>query len=214
MTISTKQYRVIFWGAIIAGCVLLGSLSHLVGLQTIHKWGSGIDGWLLFLLMCLLPLVGLPMSVLSVMAGIKYGPWGGIMVAAVVVGFHLVASRWLARTWLRVPVEKILKTTHYEMPRAREGEYVEVCLLAALIPGPSYTLKNYFLVLSNLPFKIVLAVGLPAHLFAISPGIMFGDFFGAMTTAKGTFLVVYLAAVIGISHWTIRRLRAHRKPVR
>jgi uncharacterized membrane protein YdjX (TVP38/TMEM64 family) len=190
--------------------VLLGALVHFVHLHTIHQWGKSINGGLLFVLMSLLPLVGVPMSILTVMAGAKYGPWGGIALTGGVVAIHLMASWWLARHWLRKPVGALLNKTQYKMPRVRKGEYVGVCLLAALLPGPSYTLKNYFLVLSNLPFKIVLLVGLPAHLFALSPGIMFGDFTGAMTVPKVVFLVIYLLIVIGTSHWLIHRLRIRR----
>jgi uncharacterized membrane protein YdjX (TVP38/TMEM64 family) len=210
MTPSAKRSRLIFWCALIGLCVLLGALAHFVHLRTIHQWGTSINGWLLFLLMALPPLVGAPMSILTVMAGAKYGPWGGIALTGGVVAIHLMASWWLARHWLRKPVELLLNKTQYKMPRVRKGEYVGVCLLAALLPGPSYALKNYFLVLSNLPFKIVLLVGLPAHLFALSPGIMFGDFTGAMTVPKVVFLVVYVLTVIGTSHWLIRRLRTRK----
>ncbi len=192
---------------------MLGGLAHLVHLHTIHQWGKSINGGLLFLLMSLLPLVGIPMSILTVMAGAKYGPWGGIAFTGGVVAIHLMASWWLARHWLRKPVETLLNKTQYKMPQVRKGEYVGVCLLTALLPGPSYTLKNYFLVLSNLPFKIVLLVGLPAHLFALSPGIMFGDFTGAMTVAKVMFLVIYLVVVIGTSRWLIQRLGNRRKEI-
>ncbi len=213
MATTARRSRIVFWCALIGVCVLLGALAHFVHLRTIHQWGMSVNGWLLFLLMSVLPLVGVPISILTVMAGAKYGPWGGIALTGGVVAFHLMASRWLARHWLRKPVEALLNKTQYKMPRVRKGEYVGVCLLAALLPGPSYTLKNYFLVLSNLPFKIVLLVGLPAHLFALSPGIMFGDFTGAMTVPKVVFLVIYLLMVIGTCHWLIHRLRTRKKQI-
>lgn len=210
MPLSTKQYRILFWTVIIGAGLLIAGLCHLVHLKTIHAWGENINGWLLFALMSVLPLVGVPMSILSVMAGVKFGPGVGILVVGITAAIHLAASWWLARNWLRSPVKKLLKKTDYKMPRLEKGEYANVCLLTALVPGPSYTLKNYFLVLSNLPLKIIFLVGLPAHLFAMSPGILFGDFTGKMTVAKGSFLVVYLILVAGVCRWLVHRVRARR----
>jgi uncharacterized membrane protein YdjX (TVP38/TMEM64 family) len=208
---SRKRNRFILWTTVIGIAVLIGVLTHSLSLKTIHTWSVGMNGWVLFLLMASLPLVGVPMSLLCVMAGAKFGQWEGLAITAAAVAINLTASWWIGRAWLRKPVEKLLQKTEYKKPSLQKGEYVGVCILTALVPGPSYTLKNYFLALSGLPFKVVFWVGLPAHVFAMSPGILFGNFSGSMTTPKIIFLIVYTLLLIGASHFLIRCFRARRQ---
>jgi uncharacterized membrane protein YdjX (TVP38/TMEM64 family) len=203
--------RIILWSTIIAAAVILGVLSHIFHLSTIHQWGAAMNGWLLFLLILILPLLGIPMSLCGILIGAKFGAAYGMAVTAVAVAFHLSASWILARTWLNKPVKKLLQKTHYEMPSLQNGEYAGVCLLTALIPGPSYTLKNYFLGLANLPFSIILGVGLPANLFAMSPGVLFGSFTGSMNRSKGIFLIIYALLLLAAAHWVVQIIRGHSK---
>ncbi|HEU6447615.1 MAG TPA: VTT domain-containing protein [Verrucomicrobiae bacterium] len=208
---AAKRNRIILWSIVIASVIVLGALSHSISLKTIHAWSAEINGWLLFAIMAFLPLIGMPMSLLAIMAGAKFGPWEGMEISAATVSINLAASWWIARSWLRRPLEKLLRKTNYKRPTLEKGEYIGVCLLTALVPGPSYTIKNYFLAISNLPFRVIFWVGLPAHLFAMSPGLLFGDFSGKMTTAKGVFLVTYTLLLIGASHFLIRRIRRRRR---
>lgn len=208
---AAKRNRIILWSVIVVITIGLGLLGHSVSLKTIHEWGVRMNGWLLFAIMSLLPLVGMPMSLLSVMVGAKFGPWEGLAISAASVSINLALSWWIGRSWLHRPLEKLLKKTKYKRPVLEKGEYVGVCLLTALVPGPSYTIKNYFLAFSNLPFRVILGVGLPAHLFAMSPGIFFGDFTGSMSKPKIIFLVTYTVLLLGASHFLIRRFRARRK---
>jgi len=205
-----RRNRIILWTTVIGTAVVIGILTHSISLRTIHEWSARLNGGLLFVLMAALPLVGVPMSLLCVMAGAKFGPWEGLGLTALAVSINLAASWWIAHTWLRKPVEKLLQKTHYKKPSLQKGEYIGVCILTALFPGPSYTLKNYFLALSNLPFRIIFWIGLPAHLFAMSPGVFFGTFSGAMTWQKATFLVIYTLLLIGVSQYLIRRFRRRR----
>jgi uncharacterized membrane protein YdjX (TVP38/TMEM64 family) len=211
MAIEHKtRNRIILWSIVIACLVIIGVLSHSFSLRTIHSWGVHMNGWLLFLLMSLLPLVGVPMSILCVMAGAKFGPWEGLAVTAAGVVINLVSSWWIARKWLRGPMEKLLQKTHYKKPKLQKGEYAGICLLTALVPGPSYTLKNYFLALSNLPFRLIFWIGLPAHLFAMSPGVLFGNFSGSMSPLKAGFLIAYTLLLVGVSQYLVRRIRKRK----
>jgi uncharacterized membrane protein YdjX (TVP38/TMEM64 family) len=204
---AIRKNRMILWSTVIVFAAVLGCLSHVVSLRTIHTWGESINGWLLFSLILFLPLIGMPMSICGVLIGAKFGVVNGLAVTAVAVLFHLVASWGIARSWFQKPIKKLLQKTRYKIPSLEMGEYAGVCLLTALIPGPSYTLKNYFLALSNLPLGIIIGVGLPANLFAMSPGILFGSFTGAMTWPKGVFLAGYAILLFVACHWVVRMIR-------
>lgn len=208
---NKRRNRIILWSIVIGSAVIIGILTHSISFRTIHAWGEHLDGWLLFALMAFLPLVGMPISLLCIMAGAKWGPWNGLAVTAAAVSINLILSWWMMRSWLRAPVEKILRKTQYKKPELEKAEYAGVCILTALIPGPSYTVKNYFLALSNLPFRIIFGIGLPAHLFAMTPGIFFGNFSGSMNWQKATFLVVYTALLVVISHYLVQRIRKRKK---
>jgi len=211
---NKRRNRIILWTIVGAVVIVIGVLSHSFSLKTIHTWAVHMNGWVLFLLMSLLPLVGVPMSILCIMAGAKFGPWEGLIITGVGVAINIITSWWIARKWLHRPVEKLLQKTHYKKPHLKKGEYAGVCLLTALVPGPSYTLKNYFLALSNLPFRVIFWIGLPAHLFAMSPGVFFGDFSGSMTVPKAIFLVVYTLLLIGAGQYLIHRLRKRKQHAR
>lgn len=211
MASAKTRNRLVFWGIIIGCAAVIAVFFHSINLKTVHSWATEINGWLLFVLMSLLPLVGVPISILCIMAGAKFGPWDGLGVTAVAVTINLTASWWMVRSWLRRPIEKILQKVQYKKPELQKGEYAGVCLLTALVPGPSYTLKNYFLAMSNLPLRVIVGIGLPAHLFAMSPGIFFGDFSGHLTVPKITFLVVYTVLLIGVGQFLVRRIRARKR---
>ncbi len=208
---STSRNRIILWTSVIAIAVILGGVFHAIHLSTIHTWSAAINGWLLFLFILVLPLVGVPMSICGIMIGAKFGAMNGMAVTAVAVAFHLSASWVIARTWLRKPMEIVLKKTRYKLPSLETGEYAGVCLLTALIPGPSYTLKNYFMALSKLPLGVIIGIGLPANLFAMSPGILFGSLAGTMSWPKAIFLIGYALLLLVAAHWVIRIIRARSR---
>jgi len=151
------------------------------------------------------------MSICGIIIGAKFGATNGLALTAVAVAFHLSASWGIVQTWFHKPIEKLLQKTKYKMPSLETGEYAGVCLLTDLIPGPSYTLKNYFLGLSNLPFGVILGVGLPANIFATSPGILFGSFSGAMNWPRATFLIAYAVLLFVAAHWVVRIIRARHR---
>ncbi len=208
---AQRRNRIILWSVIIGSAVLIGGLSHAIHLKTIHDWAAHINGWLLFALMAFLPVVGVPMSILGIMAGAKFGPWYGLAVTAGAVAINMALSWWIMHSWLRKAVDRLLEKTHYKKPSLEVGEYAGVCMLTILIPGPSYALKNYFLAISNLPFGVYFGIGLPVHVFAMSPGILFGNFSGAMTGPKIAFLVAYTLLLVGASWFFVRKMKGRKK---
>jgi uncharacterized membrane protein YdjX (TVP38/TMEM64 family) len=173
-----------------------------------------LNGFVLFTLIALLPLVGVPMSVLLVAAGARYGHAWGFVLAAAAIAIHLLASWWVAHSWLKRPLVALLRKLGRRKPEVPAGDSVPVCLLVALTPGVSYTLKNYLLVLAGAPLKQFFWSCMPAHLFTASLGVLFGGFTGAMTTPKIVFLVAYAAGLIGMSRLVVRRLKQRQQRTR
>src|SRR6185369_12514968 len=97
---NKRRNRIILWSVVIGVALAIAILTHSFSLHQIHSWGEHMNGWLLLALMAFLPLVGVPMSVLCIMAGAKFGPWEGLGATAVAVSINLILSWWMMRSWL------------------------------------------------------------------------------------------------------------------
>lgn len=195
----------------VVGIALMVAVPLFVDLERLHGFLSRLDAWLVFLALAVLPLVAVPVSILYVVAGAKFGPAWGLVVSAAAIALHITASWWIARSWLNPLLTRLLKKARIRIPQVPPGEYVPICLLVALIPGVSYTAKNYLLVLSGVPFRPLFWTCLPAHFFHATLAVLFGDFTGAMTPPKIAFLVVYGVVLTWLSHRVVKRLKARRK---
>jgi uncharacterized membrane protein YdjX (TVP38/TMEM64 family) len=207
---DTKNNR-LFWAATLGGVLLFAALVWIVDLKWLHDQMRQLNGFLVFALVVVLPLVGVPVSALYVGAGAKFGAGYGLLLAGVAIALHLLGSWWIAHSWLKRPLEAMLRKAGRKNLQVPKGEYITVCLLVALVPGASYTLKNYLLVLAGVPFRPFFWTLLPAHLIHASLAIVFGDFTGAMTTPKIIFLVVYALVMTGLSHRIYRRMKQNAR---
>jgi uncharacterized membrane protein YdjX (TVP38/TMEM64 family) len=178
--------------------------------KVFHREVESWNGWLVFLLMAVLPLIGFPASIIFVVAGAKFGSGWGLVVVSGSIAINLLASYWICSSLLRGFVEAVFRRTKYRMPQVPEGEHVSVTLLTALLPGIPYTGKNYGLVLAGVPFRPYFWTSLPAHMFHASLALFFGHFTEEMTAGKIIFLIVYGLVLAALSRRVIRRLRARR----
>lgn len=207
---TATKHRPIFWFLAGGGVLLMVAGAWFLDLEWLHAQAQSLNGWIVILLLLLLPLLGVPASILYVVGGAKFGHGWGLVVAAGAISFHLTASWWIARGWLKRPLAALLQRFGSAQPRVPEGEYVPVCLLVAFTPGVSYTFKNYFLALADVPFRPFFWSCLPVHLLTASLAIFFGGFTGSMTKPKVTFLLAYAALLFGVARYTFRRLKARR----
>lgn len=208
---SRKQSSALLWIATLAGIALMVVLFSLFDLKWLHTNAQRLSGALIFALTVILPLVGVPVSAVYVMAGAKFGITWGLTLTLAAIALHLIGSWWIAHSWLKRPLEALLRKLGQQIPKVPEGEYVPVCLLVALVPGASYALKNYLLVLAGVPFRSFFWTLLPSHFVHAALAILFGDFTGDMTTPKIIFLSIYALVVIGLGHYVVRRLKRHQR---
>ncbi len=209
-TANKNSNEMVFWLATVTGIVCLALLMWLVDLKWLHGKAQDLPGSLVLLLTIVLPLFGVPVSFLFALMGAKFGHLGGVMFTALAIALHLLGSWWIAHSWLKHPLETLVRKTGRTIPTIPPEEAVPVCLLVALVPGVSYTLKNYLLVLGNVRFKPFFWTLLPAHMIHATLAIFFGDFTGAMTTPKIIFLSVYALLLIGLGHYVVRRLKRRK----
>lgn len=199
-------YKLFFLIAAV-GVVMVVGMATSVNLKSLHDQANRLPGGLVFAMMAVLPVLGVPASVLYAVGGAKFGNVWGLALVALAIALHLVGSWWIGHSWLRRPIDWLFHKTGYHKPQVPEGEYVPFCLLIALIPGVPYALKNYLMILGGVPFRPFFWTCLPAHFVSATLGIFFGDFTSGMTPARITFLVVYALFLTGMSRYVVGRLR-------
>lgn len=155
----------------------------------------------LFLLMfASLPLVGFPISVFLVLIGAKFGAWGGVMVVAVGMPIHLMVAFLAAHSFLRSVIRWYLEKIDYRLPEVPQDKVIWFSYFFMAVPGLSYTLKNYALAISGVPFRhfflsgylIQGAMGIP---FVIAGHALAGESLlllaGVLVVLILTYLVIY-----------------------
>ncbi|HEX5222234.1 MAG TPA: hypothetical protein VFZ59_21955 [Verrucomicrobiae bacterium] len=210
-TTASKRSDALFWLTTLAGIGLMVVLFSLFDLKWLHTNAQKLSRELVFALTVILPLLGAPVSVLYALAGAKFGAGWGLALTLVAIALHLIASWWITHSWLKRPLEAVLRKLGRRIPKVPPGESVPVCLLVALLPGASYALKNYLLVLAGVPFRPFFWTLLPSHFVHAALAILFGDFTGAMTTPRIIFLSAYALVVIGLGHHVVQRLKRHKR---
>jgi uncharacterized membrane protein YdjX (TVP38/TMEM64 family) len=187
------------FGLLLYSCSQLKNSGFLTYLEELNPWTF-------FTAMLLLPQVGFPVMVLYPIAGIKYGfAWGLFWAFLSIIG-NLILSYWIAHLFA-APLKSFLEKRNHKIPQVPEKEQKSATILVALVPGPSYALKNYLLPLTGVPFKIYFWFCLPIHTLHAVTGIFLGETVGNTHPVKIIILVVY-AVVLGIiCRKAIRKLR-------
>ncbi len=155
-------------------------------------YGRGLPaGWFVAAFL-ILPLLGFPVSIFLVLAGIRFGLGGGMALAAIAVIVHHFAAFHLAQGWFRDPVRRRLDRAGYAIPPIRAKHRAGFTILFAAFRGPPYIAKIYLLALTDIPFRIFLGFGAPVYIFFCLIPV------GAGTALKN-FNPLWISGILGIS---------------
>ncbi len=179
----------------------------------VHTALQGLPAWLAIALMAVLPLTGFSVAVVYVVAGARFGPWlGGAVVAGITV-VHLLGSYWIARGFLRGPLERFLARRHHVVPHVTANAHAPVAVMAALVPGIPYFIRNYLLPLSGIPLRTYFWICLPIYVARSYVTLFLGDLSGDLTVQRVLILGAVLAAKLAICGWILARLRRQTWPL-
>jgi len=152
-----------------------------------------------------LPLVGVPISVFLVLAGIRFGFWGGMALATAGVFFHNFVAYHVTHRWMREQIRNYLKRSGRKIPVVKRENHIWFTALFTAIHGPPYALKLYLLALSDISFCVYFWVGAPVYiLFCVVP-VGAGS---AVRTFDPTWIYVVLAvgmALVLAGRWLAKR---------
>jgi uncharacterized membrane protein YdjX (TVP38/TMEM64 family) len=162
-------------------------------------------------LMALLPIVGFPISIVYLFAGARFGPvWGGLVVAGV-TAVHLIGTHLVAKSFLRAPLQRWIERKHKHLPAIPEDEQAAVCVIAALVPGLPYFVRNYVLALGGVKLRYLLTVVLPIYVARSYVTILLGDM-GSDPNRNKLFILLGVDVLkVAICAYVIWRLREHHR---
>jgi uncharacterized membrane protein YdjX (TVP38/TMEM64 family) len=176
-------------------------------------WIEGLSPLAVLPLMAILPIFGFPISVVYVIAGARFGLIGGSVVVAAVTAVHLVGTHLVARSFLREPLRRYIERRHAKLPAIPVDEQAAVGVVAALVPGPPYVVRNYVLALAGVKLRYLLLACLPVYVVRSCVSLLIGDFSSDPT---GTRIAIVIAAdllQLAVCVEIIRRLRRHHRRV-
>lgn len=163
-------------------------------------------------LMAVLPVVGFPIMFVYLFAGARFGPLYGGLVVAGITAVHLIATYFIAGSFLRKPLERFIARRHRHLPQVPPDEAPAVALVAALVPGLPYVVRNYALALAGVRFRVYFWVCLPVYVARSYVTIMLGDL-SSDPSRRGLVILVIVdvlkVAVCALVLWWLRQ--HHRK---
>lgn len=196
--------RIALIAAIFAAVLIL--IHQQIDVAAIHARADEINGWLAFGLLTVLPLLGFPVSILHIAAGIRFGVGVGLGVVALSILLQLLASYAIVHRW-RATLEKT-RWVRRVRERVPEGAHASVCVFTVLLPGAPYAAINYVLPLLGVPLRTYLLCCWPLHVLRSTITVIFGDQSDRLTAARLAVLAGYALTVLGASFLTYRRMRS------
>lgn len=162
-------------------------------------------------LMAILPIFGFPIGLVYLVAGARFGPLAGGLIVTVVTAIHLLGSYYIGRSFLRGPIERFIEKRHHHLPQVPADEQVLVCVIAALVPGLPYVVRNYLLVLAGVRLKIMFWVCLPIYVARSFATILLGSLSGD-PSRRGLYILLAVDALkLAVCAFVIWRLREHHR---
>jgi len=160
--------------------------------EALIKFGREIpSGWFM-LAFLVLPLLGVPISVFLVLAGIHFGFTGGMAASTVAVFFHNFAAYRLTHGLFRARMRGFLEKAGYVIPPIDVRHQVRFTALFSAIHGPPYIAKLYLLALTDIPFPIYFWVGAPVYAVFCAIPVAVGN---AVTTMHVTWIYFAVGGV-------------------
>ena len=180
-------------------------------LANVTGWIGGLNPLAVIPLMALLPIGGFPISVVYLVAGARFGPIGGGVVVAIATAAHLLGTYYVARSFLRAPLQRFIERRHAHLPHIPEDEQAAVCVIAALVPGLPYVIRNYLLALADVKLRYYFWVCLPIYVARSYVTILMGDMSSDPTRNKIIVLIIVDVLKVAICALVIWRLRVHHR---
>ena len=199
--------KIIVGVAVLLGLVGLSLLYRQIDVAALHQRASDLNGFVVFVLITVLPLVGVPVTITHAVAGVRFGIGWGLVIVAASILLQLLASFALVKLAPKL-FEQRLDALRKRLP---SGAHRPVTLFTILLPGVPYFAKNYVLPLIGVPLPTFLLWGGLIHVAKSTVGILFGDMSDDLTPLRIAGFALYALLNMAACVWAFRRLQAQLK---
>lgn len=201
--------------AVVGGLVLL--LTDVSWANVTSAWArlihriEGLNPVAVIPLMALLPIAGFPIAVVYLVAGARFGPLVGGLIVAGITAIHMLGTYVIGRSFLRGPLQRYIERRHKHLPEVPPDEHAAVAVIATLVPGLPYFVRNYLLVLAGVRLSVLMWVCVPIYVARSYVTILLGNLSGDPSKLGLIVLLAVDVLKVGICAFVIWRLRVHHR---
>lgn len=149
--------------------------------------------WVFLMALSLLPLVGMPLSALWLLAGATYGTRDGLLLILAGMAINFALAYLISNRWLRGPISRLFAKRGIRIPEAQPGEYIKLTLAIRIFPGLPNFMQSYLLGLANVPFRIYYFFSFPPQIAYAVGFVLFGD---SLVNMKGGGLLLAVSILV------------------
>ena len=201
---SLDRRTVITGVIVLAAIITLTIFYRQIDLADLHRRAERLNGFAVYALIVVLPLVCFPVSAVHAVAGARFGVGLGFLLVASTIILQLLIAYALVRA---APdfFSRRLEWIRRKLPKAAHTPLTQ---LTMLLPGAPYWAQLYVLPLVGVPLRTYLLWSLPITVARSLAGILFGDLSGHLTPGRIAGFVGYFVVITAGSVWAFRRLQA------
>jgi uncharacterized membrane protein YdjX (TVP38/TMEM64 family) len=189
--------------AVAALVVALGLLWRQVDVNGLHARAKALPAFAVIAAIALLPVVGFPVSVLHLVAGVSFDFWVGILVVALTGVLHAV----LAWALVRVLPRRFFQRLDPWREKLRGAGHRDATLLCCLLPGVPYTVQIYLLPVLGTPSRLMFVLSPVLHTVRAVVTILLGDMGDDLTPSRIAAVAAYYVVLFAVSAFALHHLR-------
>ncbi|RJQ71922.1 MAG: hypothetical protein C4519_19025 [Desulfobacteraceae bacterium] len=157
------------------------------------------------ILFLILPVVGFPISVFLILLGAKFDPGPALLIMFSAMAVHQAITFPAGNTLLRPLIEKVLTRRNVSLPQFPKKGFIWPSIVFMAVPGLSYTLKNYILSLSGIPFGHFFLIAWLVQAMMGIPLVLAGEAVGARHFRLLMIILFIMVMIYAVRFWIIRR---------
>lgn len=210
-TINKRSvFSVVAIAVLVASGIYLAMEYKLVQ-QAIALIHQDMPALLFIALMMAMPVIGFPISIFLILAGIRFGIFYATLLWLTVLPIHVLIGYFLAR-WARKPLEQISYRMGYPIPPLPEKGAPMFSFLFLAIPGVPYAGKNYILPLAGAPFSYCVVMNFFVQFPQGIPFIILGESVMELDLTLLYISLIIIAAIYFLLRWLKKKYKNKISP--
>ena len=144
-------------------------------LESLIEWFENVHPIVFFIGLTLCPLLPIPVSPFWVLAGMRFGPVGAIVLSASALILNLGVAYLVSSRIFRSQIEWLLRRRNVRIPQVPKADQAKFTFLIRVVPGNPLFIQNYLLGFVRIGFATYFLSGLIVQMFYAVGFILFGE---------------------------------------